>query len=502
MLVTRASLIPFTVGCACLGCLTLCAEPPAAQPAAPAGIPQRYFMDYPIAGRFCQPIRTALAGAARTSVAGRRGSLRQHPNGGYGLKMLRIANRDYFHTGADFGWLQEGTPVFAIADGVVRASVGGVVSQSANGGKRKRVNAKLPSQWGNLIVIEHRLSEDQCFTTIYGHLANDRHVQIGDFVTAGQLIGSIGRKSAVINGGYEPHLHFGVRAGRFLSRGATLFSVPINGQQTFVRLGTAAETQMTLELPPGLPDMWGVSLSGTNIAVRRIDGAFRMPAWVLWDHMPPEANIVGYSPTLKGWYDPIAFLRQHQAHTNPAPYMSPTLDRKAGKRKHVVDRQAADWKVNEWIRPPSESARDVADLKGKTVCLVCVQAACRASSTHALPMVTALSKQYAADDSVQIVVVQTAFRDFRRNSLANAKRLAKSLPDTVAVGHTGDSKHRPAVLDNYGIAGTPWVVIIDASGKVAFSAVHLRAEQVGRIIDGLKQPKTELTDADAPLRSE
>lgn len=354
----------------------------------------------------------------------------------------------------------------------------------------------------NLIVIEHRLSEDQCFTTIYGHLANDRHVQIGDFVTAGQLIGSIGRKSAVINGGYEPHLHFGVRAGRFLSRGATLFSVPINGQQTFVRLGTAGETQMTLELPPGLPDMWGVSLSGTNIAVRRIDGAFRMPAWVLWDHMPPEANIVGYSPTLNDWYDPIAFLRQHQAHTNPAPYMSPTLDRKAGKRKHVVDRQAADWKVNEWIRPPSESARDVADLKGKTVCLVCVQAACRASSSHALPMVTALSKQYAADDSVQIVVVQTAFRDFRRNSLANAKRLAKSLPDTVAVGHTGDSKHRPAVLDNYGIAGTPWVVIIDASGKVAFSAVHLRAEQVGRIIDGLKQPKTELTDADAPLLSE
>ena len=75
MLVTRASLIPFTVGCACLCCLTLCAEPPAAQPAAPAGIPQRYFMDYPIVGRFCQPIRMALAGAARTSVAGRRGNV-------------------------------------------------------------------------------------------------------------------------------------------------------------------------------------------------------------------------------------------------------------------------------------------------------------------------------------------------------------------------------------------------------------------------------------------
>ncbi|MEO1997856.1 MAG: hypothetical protein ABGZ17_21560 [Planctomycetaceae bacterium] len=147
-------------------------------------------------------------------------------------------------------------------------------------------------------------------------------------------------------------------------------------------------------------------------------------------------------------------------------------------------------------------ARDIADLKGQTVCLVCVQAACRASSTHALPMVTALSQQYAADDAVKIVVVQTAFRDFRSNSLANAKRLAKSLPDTVAVGHTGDSKHRPAVLDNYGIAGTPWVVIIDASGNVAFSAVHLRVEQVGRIIDGLKQPKTELTDADSPLLSE
>lgn len=68
--------------------------------------------------------------------------------------------------------------------------------------------------WGNFIAIEHRFDTDQYFTTLYGHLGNDRKVKAGDIVQAGQMIATIGRQHARINGGYEPHLHFGVRQGR------------------------------------------------------------------------------------------------------------------------------------------------------------------------------------------------------------------------------------------------------------------------------------------------
>lgn len=94
-----------------------------------------------------------------------------------------------FHDGLDFGG-PIGTPIYAVADGVVKQS--GPISG-----------------YGNWIILEHEI-DGEVVDSLYGHMpADGLHVQAGDEVEAGQHIADIG------NEGFStgPHLHFGVYPG-------------------------------------------------------------------------------------------------------------------------------------------------------------------------------------------------------------------------------------------------------------------------------------------------
>lgn len=88
-----------------------------------------------------------------------------------------------FHTGLDFA-APEGTPIFAAADGVV-------------------VTAGWGGAFGNYTVIEHADGT----TTHYAHQASQA-VHVGDQVTAGQQIGTVGSTGNSTG----PHLHFEVHS--------------------------------------------------------------------------------------------------------------------------------------------------------------------------------------------------------------------------------------------------------------------------------------------------
>ena len=93
------------------------------------------------------------------------------------------------HTGADLnlpGDQDALAPVYAAADGVVRAS------------------AAYPV-WGNLIVVEHNVADGTSIWTRYGHL-NDMSVPTTQVVKRGQLIGHIGNAF----NRYAYHLHYDV----------------------------------------------------------------------------------------------------------------------------------------------------------------------------------------------------------------------------------------------------------------------------------------------------
>lgn len=104
----------------------------------------------------------------------------------------------YGHLGEDWngnggGNTDEGDPVYSIAHGVV------VFSQDYRRG------------WGNVVIIRHAYRENNgqinFVDSLYGHL-KVRSVKLGQQVTRGQYIGTIGRGPYRM---YAAHLHFEIR---------------------------------------------------------------------------------------------------------------------------------------------------------------------------------------------------------------------------------------------------------------------------------------------------
>ncbi len=109
------------------------------------------------------------------------------------------------HTGQDYP-ATPGTPVYAVSGGVVIRSesitTGGTCSALPICGGTKR-------SYGNLVVIQ--LSADRTVTAWYAHL-NERRVRVGDVVSTGQLIGTVGWQGNVRPAGPRgSHLHFEIR---------------------------------------------------------------------------------------------------------------------------------------------------------------------------------------------------------------------------------------------------------------------------------------------------
>lgn len=101
---------------------------------------------------------------------------------GFGMRIHPLDGTRKFHTGVDLRG-QEGTPILAVADGVVK-------SAGNRGG------------YGNAVEIDH----GNGVTTLYGH-ASELGVKPGDQVQKGQNIGEVGMTGRATG----PHLHFEVR---------------------------------------------------------------------------------------------------------------------------------------------------------------------------------------------------------------------------------------------------------------------------------------------------
>ena len=108
---------------------------------------------------------------------------------GYGSRTDPMTGRTAFHAGTDFAAV-DGTPIFAIADGVVSWA-------GPYGG------------YGQLIVIEHTVNGERV-ASAYAHMwATGVHVSVGERVTAGQHIGDVGSSGKSTGS----HLHFEIRPG-------------------------------------------------------------------------------------------------------------------------------------------------------------------------------------------------------------------------------------------------------------------------------------------------
>ncbi len=293
-------------------------------------VPETYPLEYPVAEQFCPPIRSTFYEVTRDMVMVRGKTIRQKPNGGYGLPVIdKLGDKHLIHVGADLGWQQVGEPVFAVANGVVRLSSGPELKQTREDSSRanRAGHRQNDLAWGNVVVIEHKLADGAGYvTTIYGHLNSKRFVTAGQIVTAGQPIGTIGRQHPRINGGYKPHLHFGVRKGRLVEEGTALTQFVVNGRAGKIIVKSLGEREVEVavdvQIPPGAFDGFMIQLNGQPFKVRSQDDQLMVSARALW-HCPALAlEVVGYDLSVELWNDPVAFLRQQGADRRPAPFRS------------------------------------------------------------------------------------------------------------------------------------------------------------------------------------
>ena len=108
---------------------------------------------------------------------------------GFGWRSDPFPHQPRFHAGTDYS-APDGTPILAVADGVVTFS-----------GPLGR--------YGNAIIIRHTV-QGQDVSSLYGHMWDgDLYVHKGDHVIAGQHIADVGSNGRSTG----PHLHFEIRLG-------------------------------------------------------------------------------------------------------------------------------------------------------------------------------------------------------------------------------------------------------------------------------------------------
>ena len=302
-------------------------------------LPEKWIIQVPPARQVCLPTRNALADASRTVSKAPGRVFRHEPNGGWHRKAQGLVHgKPVLHVGMDFGLWRVGEPVFAIANGIVRLSAGPVNpkrksgSRAARSGQQKSDPTKFNVSagcmpWGNIIVIEHHFPNEGYFTSVYGHLGTNRLVETGEAVQAGQMIGRIGAKNPYINGGYIPHLHFGIRKGRMGEENGILSVVPVDGKFYAMRMTSISADKVVVELDRDNPisPPAGIVAPENAPPVRERQ---EYPARLMWTMNRFGFHIVGHTDDARPWLNPLAFLRSRGVLTNPARFRTATRRKK------------------------------------------------------------------------------------------------------------------------------------------------------------------------------
>lgn len=143
-------------------------------------------------------------------------------------------------------------------------------------------------------------------------------------------------------------------------------------------------------------------------------------------------------------------------------------------RLGIVGRQAPDWSVSQWKQlPEGTTTLNVDDFRGKVLYLYFFQSWCPGCHSSGFPTLQTLQQQFANDDHVAFVVVQTTFEGHTQNGadqlLPTADRYGLKIPFGQSEGDSGT----PDIMYKYRTGGTPWVVLIDKQGQVVFNDFHI-----------------------------
>ncbi len=143
-------------------------------------------------------------------------------------------------------------------------------------------------------------------------------------------------------------------------------------------------------------------------------------------------------------------------------------------RMGIIGQQAPNWSVSQWKQlPVGITTLNVDDFRGKILYLYFFQSWCPGCHSSGFPTLQKLQQQFANDDDVAFVAVQTTFEGHAQNGgdklLPTAERYGLRIPFGQSEGSSGT----PEIMYKYRTGGTPWVVLIDKQGRVVFNDFHI-----------------------------
>ena len=104
------------------------------------------------------------------------------------------------------------------------------------------------------------------------------------------------------------------------------------------------------------------------------------------------------------------------------------------------------------------------------------------------PTLKKLTETFEGNTEVAFLAVQTVFEGYSYNTeeklRKNQLKYDVKVPMAHAAGNAG-SHRPPEIMQNYRSGGTPWTVIIDPNGWVAYNHFHIEPKSAMELIERL-----------------
>ncbi|WP_104398681.1 redoxin domain-containing protein [Vibrio penaeicida] len=145
---------------------------------------------------------------------------------------------------------------------------------------------------------------------------------------------------------------------------------------------------------------------------------------------------------------------------------------------------APELKTAGWLN--SDIPIELRDLRGKVVVLHTFQMLCPGCVSHGLPQASKIH-QFFKDDDVQVIGLHTVFEHHQGMQLESLKAFVHEYRLTFPIGIDAPSGGDiPITMAEYGLPGTPTLVLIDKSGQIRFTHHGIIEDMmVGKMITSL-----------------
>jgi len=98
-----------------------------------------------------------------------------------------------------------------------------------------------------------------------------------------------------------------------------------------------------------------------------------------------------------------------------------------------------------------------------------------------------LTEEFAGDDAVGFVAIQTTFEGHQVNTKEKLAPVAKRHELSIPFGQSAGDSGTPEIMKKYRTGGTPWIVLIDKKGIVQFDGFHAAPKGMIAAIKTLKE---------------